>query len=51
MTELEMQIQELENRLKKDGLSNEDKLKLAQLQEEWFKVKSAKYGGCLNCFI
>ena len=51
MTQLEFDIQELQNKQKTDGLTPKEKAKLERLQDEWEENESAKYGQCLSCFI
>lgn len=51
MTQLEYEIAELEKKQKEQGLTTDEERKLQELQDVWYKVESAQYGQCLNCFI
>ncbi len=51
MTQLEFDIAELEKKQQAEGLTAAEKVKLLQLQEEWYEIESAKYGQCRSCFM
>lgn len=51
MTKLEHDIAELEKKQKEQGLTSDEKKKLQELQDDWYRVEAAQYGPCLNCFI
>lgn len=51
ITQLEHDIQELEDKLKEKGLSFQEKQRLQELQEEWYRQESARYGQCINCCL
>ena len=52
LSELEMKIADLEKKQRSEGLSQEEKIRLYNLQEEWFEVESSRRGGkCLSCFM
>ncbi|MDD2462452.1 MAG: hypothetical protein PHI97_00480 [Desulfobulbus sp.] len=52
MNELEIEIADLEEKQRSEGLSQEEKSRLYDLQNEWFEVEASRRGGrCLSCFM
>ena len=51
MTQLEFDIDELLKKQRGEGLTGAEKKKLSALQDEWYAIEAAQYGGCLSCHI
>lgn len=52
MMQIETEIAFLEKKQQGEGLSQDEKVRLSNLQDEWLEIESRRYGGqCLSCFL